>query len=34
MEMFADEHIPNDLAAVDAAIVDYYQLNQPEAKAA
>lgn len=34
MDMFADEHIPNDLAAVDAAIVDYYQLNQPEAKAA
>lgn len=24
--MFADEHIPNDLAAVDAAILDYYGL--------
>ena len=29
MEMFADEHIPNDLATVDAAITDYYQINQP-----
>lgn len=27
--MFSDFHIPNDLAAVDAAIVDYYQLAQP-----
>ena len=26
--MFPDLHIPNDLAAVDAAIVDYYQLAQ------
>jgi hypothetical protein len=35
MGMFADEHIDNDLAAVDAAIVDYYQLTKPtEAKAA
>jgi len=25
--MFADEHIPNDLAAVDAAILDYYGLS-------
>jgi len=25
--MFADAHIPNDLAAVDAAICDYYQLT-------
>lgn len=29
MEMFADEHIPNDLAAVDTAITDYYKLTQP-----
>jgi len=29
MGMFDDEHIPNDLAAVDAAICDYYQLTQP-----
>ena len=29
MGMFADEHIPNDLAAVDAAISDYYSINQP-----
>lgn len=34
MDMFADEHIPNDLAAVDAAIVDYYGLNQPAKEAA
>lgn len=27
--MFSDFHIPNDLAAVDAAIVEYYQLAQP-----
>jgi hypothetical protein len=27
--LFADEHIDNDLAAVDAAIVDYYSLTQP-----
>jgi hypothetical protein len=26
--MFDEEHIPNDLAAVDAAIVDYYSLSQ------
>lgn len=26
-EMFANEHIPNDLAAVDAAIVGYYSLE-------
>lgn len=29
MGMFEDAHIPNDLAAVDAAIVDYYHLAQP-----
>lgn len=29
MEMFSDEHIPNDLSAVDKVITDYYQLNQP-----
>jgi len=29
MKMFADEHIPNDLAAVDSAITDYYSLSQP-----
>ena len=27
--MFDDPHIPNDLAAVDAAIFSYYQLAQP-----
>lgn len=27
MGMFADAHIENDLAAVDAAICDFYQLN-------
>jgi hypothetical protein len=27
MGMFADEHIPNDLAAVDAAICEYYGLK-------
>lgn len=34
MEMFADEHIQNDLKAVDDAIVSYYGLSQPQAKAA
>jgi hypothetical protein len=29
MGLFADELIPNDLAAVDAAICDYYELTQP-----
>lgn len=29
MGMFDSEHIPNDLAVVDAAICDFYQLNQP-----
>lgn len=29
MDMFASEHIPNDLAAVDAAVTDYYSLTQP-----
>jgi hypothetical protein len=29
MGMFEDEHIPNDLAAVDAAVTDYYSLTQP-----
>jgi hypothetical protein len=29
MGMFEDAHIPNDLAAVDAAICDYYNLTQP-----
>jgi len=29
MGMFDDQHIPNDLAAVDAAITDYYDLTQP-----
>jgi hypothetical protein len=29
VDMFADLHIDNDLAAVDAAICDFYQLNQP-----
>lgn len=28
LELFADEHIPNDLAAVDAAITSYYELTQ------
>jgi hypothetical protein len=31
MDLFADEHVPNDLAAVDAAIVDYYNLTQTAA---
>jgi hypothetical protein len=30
MGMFADLHIDNDLAAVDAAICDFYNLNQSE----
>jgi hypothetical protein len=29
MGMFPDSHIDNDLAAVDEAICDFYQLNQP-----
>lgn len=29
--MFADEHIPNDLAAVDKAIVEYYELSTAQA---
>lgn len=28
MDMFADEHIDNDLAAIDAAITAYYELSQ------
>lgn len=28
MELFADEHIPNDLAAADQAITAYYELSQ------
>jgi len=28
MELFADDHIPNDLAAVDAAVAAYYDLSQ------
>lgn len=31
MGLFEEEHIDNDLAAVDAAIVNYYELNQTEA---
>lgn len=31
MGLFADSMIDNDLAAVDAAIVSYYELNQPKA---
>jgi hypothetical protein len=27
--MFADQHIDNDLAAVDAAITDFYGITQP-----
>ena len=27
--MFAEKHIDNDLAVVDAAIQDFYQINQP-----
>jgi hypothetical protein len=27
--LFADEHIDNDLAAVDAAICEYYGLTAP-----
>lgn len=27
--MFEERHIPNDLAAVDAAICDFYAINQP-----
>jgi hypothetical protein len=29
LDMFADEHIPNDLAAIDQIITDYYSLSQP-----
>lgn len=29
LDMFSDEHIPNDLAVIDAAILDYYSLTQP-----
>jgi hypothetical protein len=29
LDMFADEHIPNDLAAIDKIITDYYSLSQP-----
>lgn len=29
LDMFADEHIPNDLAAIDQIITDYYALLQP-----
>ena len=29
IDMFSDLHIDNDLAAVDEAICDFYQLNQP-----
>ncbi|WP_118181267.1 AAA family ATPase [Paraburkholderia phosphatilytica] len=29
MGMFADDMVPNDLAAVDAAICDYYEINMP-----
>ncbi len=28
LELFTEEHIPNDLAAVDAALVAYYDLSQ------
>ncbi len=34
MELFADEHIDNDLKAVDEKIVEYYELNQAAAAAA
>jgi len=34
MGLFKDERIDNDLAAVDAAICDYYGLNQPAAQEA
>ncbi len=29
ISMFAEKHIPNDLAAVDQCIQDFYQLTQP-----
>lgn len=29
MDMFADDHIPNDLAAVDKAICEFYNLTAP-----
>ena len=29
MGMFADSHVDNDLAAVDEAISEFYQINQP-----
>lgn len=29
LDMFADEHIPNDLAAIDQIITDYYAISQP-----
>lgn len=28
IDMFADRHIPNDLAAVDAAICDFYSITE------
>jgi hypothetical protein len=28
IDMFADQHIPNDLAAVDAAICDFYGISE------
>lgn len=30
MDMFTDEHIDNDLMAVDKAIVNYYDLQEPQ----
>lgn len=29
LDMFTDEHIPNDLAAIDSTITDYYEISQP-----
>lgn len=31
MGMFSEQYIENDLAAIDAAICDYYELTQPKA---
>jgi hypothetical protein len=29
LDMFTDEHIPNDLAVIDNTITDYYAISQP-----
>lgn len=29
LDMFTEEHVPNDLAAIDQIITDYYAISQP-----